>query len=312
MRKPPEYGRDGQKCQCFFEGALVAVAMAAVAGAGLPSKGKGSERCHARNCDGRMIVQIYEIQTPGEAEQMIALGVDHIGSVLLSPDHAMDPSIKQTVELVRRAGCKSSLIPLFTDVKRIGRAIDYCRPDILHFCDTLPSPDNDASALSGIVQRQQQIRDRFPGLAIMRSIPIGSTGFGDRVASLRLASMFEPVSDWFLTDTLLVNAGQADDRDQPVNGYVGITGTVCDWDVAAQLVMQSRIPVILAGGIGPENASAGIVKVRPAGVDSCTRTNAVDSNGRPIRFQKDIDKVRDLVAAARLNGGKPGGTGDGE
>ena len=259
-----------------------------------------------------MIVQIYEIQTPGEAEQMIALGVDHIGSVLLSPDEAMDPQIRQTVEVVRRSGCKSSLIPLFTDIQRIGEVIDYYRPDILHFCDTLPSPDTDASALSAIVQRQHQIRHRFPDLRIMRSIPIGCAGFGDRVASLRLASMFEPVSDWFLTDTLLLHAGQADDRDQPVNGYVGITGTVCDWDVAAQLVRQSRIPVILAGGIGPENASAGIGSVRPAGVDSCTRTNAVDSNGQPIRFQKDIAKVRALVAAARLNGGKPGGTDDDE
>jgi len=30
-----------------------------------------------------MIVQIYEIQTPSEAEAMIHLGVDHIGSVIL-------------------------------------------------------------------------------------------------------------------------------------------------------------------------------------------------------------------------------------
>jgi phosphoribosylanthranilate isomerase len=33
-----------------------------------------------------MIVQIYEIQTPQEAEKCIALGVDHIGSVILSQD----------------------------------------------------------------------------------------------------------------------------------------------------------------------------------------------------------------------------------
>jgi phosphoribosylanthranilate isomerase len=257
-----------------------------------------------------MIVQIYEIQTPGEAERMIALGVDHIGSVLLSPDVALDPQIKQTVALARRAGCKSSLIPLFTDVKRIGEVIDYYRPDILHFCDTLPSPDTDLPALSGIVQRQRMIRDGYPGLQIMRSIPIGSTGFGDRVASLQLASIFEPVSDWFLTDTLLFHEGRAGDRDQPVSGYVGITGAPCDWDVAAQLVRQSSIPVILAGGIGPENASAGIANVSPAGVDSCTRTNAVDTNGQPIRFQKDIDKVRALVAAARLNGGNPGDSDD--
>ena len=31
-----------------------------------------------------MIIQIYEIQTPSEAERCIELGVDHIGSVILS------------------------------------------------------------------------------------------------------------------------------------------------------------------------------------------------------------------------------------
>jgi phosphoribosylanthranilate isomerase len=245
-----------------------------------------------------MIIQIYEIQTPSEAEQMAALGVDHIGSVLLSPDAMQNAVLMETVNAVRCLGRKSSLIPLFTDVDRITEMIDYYRPDIVHFCDTLPSPNTDAAGLRQIVQRQQAIRRRFPSLEIMRSIPIGCAGYGAKVASLEMASVFEPFSDWFLTDTLLFNGDRAKDVDQPVDGYVGITGKVCDWDVAAALVTQSNIPVILAGGIGPQNASAGVEKVRPAGVDSCTLTNATDSNGKSIRFKKDIEKVSRLVAAA--------------
>lgn len=243
-----------------------------------------------------MIVQIYEIQTPFEAEQMAALGVDHIGSVLLSPDAMQNTVLKETLKVVRRLGRKSSMIPLFTDVDRIAEMIDYYRPDIVHFCDTLPSPDTDA--FMPIVQRQQAIRKRFPRLEIMRSIPIGCAGYGAKVSSLEMAAVFEPFSDWFLTDTLLFNGDRAENADQPVDGYVGITGKVCDWDVAAALVTQSNIPVILAGGIGPENASAGVEKVRPAGVDSCTRTNALDADGKSIRFKKDVEKVSRLVAAA--------------
>ncbi len=246
-----------------------------------------------------MIVQIYEIQTPSEAEQMISLGVDHIGSVLLSPHAMQNAALKETVNAVHRSGRKSSMIPLFTDVDHIVDMIDHYRPDIVHFCDTLPSPDTDAAALRRIVQRQQTIRKRFPRLEIMRSIPIGCAGYGAQVASLEMASVFEPFSDWFLTDTLLFNGDQAKDVEQPVDGYVGITGKECDWDIAAALVTQSNIPVILAGGIGPENASAGVEKVRPAGIDSCTRTNALDPNGKSIRFAKDVEKVRALVAAAR-------------
>jgi phosphoribosylanthranilate isomerase len=34
-------------------------------------------------------------------------------------------------------------------------------------------------------------------------------------------------------------------------------------------------------------------------VDSCTLTNAQDKSGAPIRFKKDLQKVRQLVDAVR-------------
>ena len=61
-----------------------------------------------------MIVQIYEIQTPDEAERMVALEVDHIGSVVLNEESWKVSSIKETIELIRSTGARSSLIPLFS------------------------------------------------------------------------------------------------------------------------------------------------------------------------------------------------------
>jgi len=34
----------------------------------------------------KIITQIYEVQTPVEAEELIAIGVDHIGSVVISKE----------------------------------------------------------------------------------------------------------------------------------------------------------------------------------------------------------------------------------
>jgi phosphoribosylanthranilate isomerase len=34
-------------------------------------------------------------------------------------------------------------------------------------------------------------------------------------------------------------------------------------------------------------------------VDSCTRTNVLDENGKPIRFKKDLVKVKRLVQKVR-------------
>ncbi len=246
-----------------------------------------------------MIVQIYEIQTAQEAEIMVELGVDHVGSVLLSEENCTDPELKETVRRVQSAGRKSSLIPLFGQLDIISRALDFYSPDILHLCETLPATADGQRETDGILNLQRSIKERFPEVAIMRSIPIGRKGQGDVVPSLDYGLLFEPWSDWFLTDTLLSDNHVASDDQQPVEGYVGITGQTCDWEIAELLVRQSRIPVILAGGIGPDNVARGIYQVCPAGVDSCTLTNAVGDDGQSRRFKKDPAKVRTMIQNAR-------------
>ncbi len=246
-----------------------------------------------------MIVQIYEIQTATEAEVMIELGVDHVGSVVLSTEHCADTGLKETVQLVQTAGRKSSLIPLFGQLDLISQALEFYRPDILHLCENLPATPEGQAEIDRILSLQRSLKERFPEVAIMRSIPIGRKGQGDVVPSLEYGKRFEPWSDWFLTDTLISNNHVVTEEQQPVKGYVGITGQTCDWEVAAMLVRHSTIPVILAGGIGPENVASGISHVLPAGVDSCTLTNAVDGHGQARRFQKDPAKVRTMIKNAR-------------
>ena len=62
-----------------------------------------------------MIVQIFEIQTPEEAERCLELGVNHIGGVLLPEAAERQPAIRDVVRLTGEAVAKSSLIPLFPD-----------------------------------------------------------------------------------------------------------------------------------------------------------------------------------------------------
>ena len=243
------------------------------------------------------IVQIYEIQTPEEARAVIERGVDHVGSVITTMEDRHVPSLRETVTRVRQMGAISSLIPLYTDTEAVFDTLVYYQPDIVHFCEQLD--DAESVRVEKAITLQKAVRRHFPTIKIMRAIPIGRSGTVDSDRVLALAKRFEPLSDFFLTDTVIEpESGNGADA-QPVSGFVGITGLTCDWSVAARLVEQSRIPVILAGGIAPENVVEGIRQVRPYGVDSCTGTNAVDANGRPIRFKKDLTRVRDLVAAVR-------------
>lgn len=47
----------------------------------------------------------------------------------------------------------------------------------------------------------------------------------------------------------------------------GGTGKCCDWEVAAQVVRGAQIPVILAGGLSPDNLVSAAHAVAPAGLD---------------------------------------------
>lgn len=76
--------------------------------------------------------------------------------------------------------------------------------------------------------------------------------------------------------------------DAHVAGHYGGTGRRVDWTIAAELA--ERYPVILAGGLTPENVSDGIRQVAPFGVDV---SSGVETNGT-----KDHQKIREFVAAA--------------
>ena len=250
----------------------------------------------------RLIIQIYEVQTAHEAEALAAMGVDHIGSVVLSAADWKMPGLREAIAAVRAAGARSSLIPLFGDPEAIRRTLDYYRPDIVHFCDALPLGNGARSYCERLIERQIRVKEEFPDTAIMRSIPIAPPGAADRVPTLEYGRWFQPATDFFLTDTLMIGTSGPAASDQPVSGFVGITGKTCDWNMARRLVQNSWIPVILAGGISPGNVSDAMTETRPAGIDSCTLTNACDADGRPIRFRKDLGKVKHLVDAVRLAG----------
>ena len=64
---------------------------------------------------------------------------------------------------------------------------------------------------------------------------------------------------------------------------------LADWSRAAALARER--PIVLAGGLTPENVDAAIRQVRPWAVDV---SSGVETNG-----VKDAAKIRAFVAAAR-------------
>jgi phosphoribosylanthranilate isomerase len=61
-----------------------------------------------------------------------------------------------------------------------------------------------------------------------------------------------------------------------------------------KIVNSVSIPVIIAGGLGPDNVVEAIRRVRPAGVDSKTKTDKDDGS-----HTKDLQKVKQFVTRAK-------------
>ena len=87
-------------------------------------------------------------------------------------------------------------------------------------------------------------------------------------------------------DAILLDAGHGQVR--------GGSGKKFDWQAAVPLVeaIETQIPVIVAGGLDPENVAEAIRLFQPYGVDVVSGVEA--SPGK-----KDPEKVREFVRAAR-------------
>ena len=135
----------------------------------------------------KIVIQIYEVQDPAEARALIALGVDHIGSVIVSESDWKISAVKDTIRNVKGAGAKSSLIPLFNHPDSVFRTLEYYQPDMVHFCEALVDQMGDAQNCRHLIRLQEQVKKRFPDTLIMRSIPIVQQGSLSPVDTLEIS-----------------------------------------------------------------------------------------------------------------------------
>ncbi len=99
------------------------------------------------------------------------------------------------------------------------------------------------------------------------------------------------VRDDSLANTLssvktVVEAGHTAMLDKYEKGALGGTGLTFDWDIAQEVA--ERFPIMLAGGLTPNNVARAITKVSPSEVDV---SSGVESNG-----DKDPIKIRGFAS----------------
>ena len=219
-----------------------------------------------------MLTQIYEVSTPQEANALSRMGVDHVGILVGDGTfpRELDPNAAAAVAAAVRAPSKVVALFLSGDCTLIERMADELKPAIIHL--------GAASELL-LPAHVVELRRKMPNALFIRSVPV--TG----PESVSIAVSYDRIVDFLLLDSHRAGDTQ-----------IGALGVTHDWTISAEIVERCSTPVILAGGLGPDNVSDAIRVVRPAGVDSKTKTD------RGVTHAKDLTLVAAFNSAAKSSG----------
>src|SRR5215472_7012486 len=196
-----------------------------------------------------MLVQIYEISSFEEARALVDLGVDHIGVLVGDGSFPREQSIARARLIFSAVSppSKGVALVLSSHVRLIEHVVSELKPAILHLGAS-------TDLLTPAVV--QQLKKERGDLTVMRSIPVLDG------KSIAIARSYDRIADMLLLDS-----------HRPGDAQIGALGVTHSWDIDRRIVESVGIPVIIAGGLGPDNIIGAMTVTRPAGVDSKTKTD---------------------------------------
>jgi phosphoribosylanthranilate isomerase len=216
-----------------------------------------------------MLVQIYSLANQEDVRACAEAGVDHIGVAAGDQDVPANISIQHARELFAAAKpeMKTSALSVHTEMDGVVDLARAVEPDIIHVC-------SDTYALDA--PELEAIHKRIPDeMELMKAVDVADA------KSVDAATAFAPVCDWLLLDTAT----------EDISG-VGASGHTHDWSLSREIVESVDVPVILAGGLSPENVADAIRAVRPAGVDSYTHTSQASDRKDPRKVAAFAENAR--------------------
>ena len=214
-------------------------------------------------------IQVAGVRDAAEARLLLASGVRGLGFPLRLAVHAPDQTEAAAAALIRTLPPEAVPV-LITYLDRAETALELAR-----FLGVRAIQLHGAIAPAELAA----LRAAAPELALIKSLVLRPDQAAPPLDELR---RLEPWADAFITDTF-----------DPATGASGATGKTHDWRLSRALAGATRKPVILAGGLTPDNVGAAIRTVQPAGVDVHTGVE------NPTTGAKCPDRLRAFVEQAR-------------
>jgi len=217
-------------------------------------------------------IKICGITNLEDAVGISRLGVDAIGFVLStnSPRRVKPDTAEEIITVLRNKGIKVSMAGVFVNEK-IESVIQYS--NLLGL---------DCIQLSGDEEEDymENLREGSGKIKIIKAIRIKDNNKNQEDIIDELNEEIDKLKNY--ADFILLDSYRT--------GIYGGTGVPLDWEMLKNYC--SKIPVILSGGLDPENVKKAVDAVVPFGVDA--------SSGLEIYpGKKDLDKVARFVNVLR-------------
>ena len=215
-----------------------------------------------------MIIQVAGVRDKKDLDIIIDSGATDIGFPLRLPVHNQDTTEQEARELISQIpkNIHKVLITYLNTARETLELSRYLGVDIVQ----LHGPIS--------VEEIKKIKLADSGLKIIKSLVVDKNNLGELTKTIKELEQFV---DFFITDTYDAKTGAS-----------GATGKTHDWNISKKIVELSSKPVILAGGLTPENVGLAIRTVKPAGVDAHT---GVENN----KGEKDAALVSKFVREAK-------------
>jgi len=191
---------------------------------------------------------------------------DAVGFIVATPESSRNIEPNRAVRLVKGTPPFTSTVMVTTEVKPkvLRELILKVEPDYLQLHSTLS------------LSRTEEIARSIPNTTGLISL-VTVAGKPDDLKNRALELANLPVAALLL--------------DSKSEGRAGGTGRVHDWNISRTIKDTVHpTPVILAGGLNPENVGKAVKKVRPYAVDVATgvEKNEVKSEQKVERFLEEV------------------------
>jgi phosphoribosylanthranilate isomerase len=239
-------------------------------------------------------IKICGIRSPEEIELAALYGADAVGFITEVPvESPRKLDSKTAASLVSKVPgyLNSVLVIMPENSARALELIEKVSPDVVQIHSMLSLPEleiirekTDVPIIKTLSLPAQEEIEKILDKSAKESAEENAEENAEN--SILVSNILEQVSlleEAAVTDSILLDTGKA--------GKPGGTGCVHDWNLSRRIAEETRLPLILAGGLKPENVQEAIRVVSPYAVDTAS---GVETGGK-----KDAEKIKSFIEEVR-------------